>query len=120
MPDSTTLRLAGCSPTPLAHYLKALGVFRLVAEQADPNAAAWWESETFVIKSTLDYSALLQFLLGTYAPTPIVAPWNGGSGFYLADKENKIAPLKAICASPAARFAVTQRSLRYPGHFFRG
>jgi CRISPR-associated protein Csx17 len=28
--------LAGCTPTPLANYLKALGVFRLVAEQKDP------------------------------------------------------------------------------------
>ncbi len=105
MPGSNTLRLAGCSPTPLAYYLKALGVFRLVAEQADPNAVAWWENETFVIKSTLDYSLLLHFLLETYVPTPIVAPWNGGSGFYLADKENKIAPLKAICATPAGRFS---------------
>jgi len=105
MPGSTTLRLAGCSPTPLAHYLKALGVFRLVAEQADPKAVAWWENETFVIKSTLDYSLLLHFLMETYEPTPIVAPWNGGSGFYLADKENKIAPLKAICATPAGRFS---------------
>ncbi len=28
--------LSGCAPVPLAHYLKALGVLRLVAEQADP------------------------------------------------------------------------------------
>jgi CRISPR-associated protein Csx17 len=106
MPDSSTLRLAGCSPTPLAHYLKALGVFRLVAEQADPNAAAWWESETFVIKSTLDYSALLQFLLGTYAPTPIVAPWNGGSGFFSASKETKSSPLRSITATTHRRLAL--------------
>jgi len=25
--------LPGCAPTPLAHYLKALGVLRLLAEQ---------------------------------------------------------------------------------------
>ena len=30
--------LKGCSPAPLANYLKALGVLRLVAEQADLNA----------------------------------------------------------------------------------
>lgn len=28
--------LSGCAPVPIAHYLKALGVLRLVAEQADP------------------------------------------------------------------------------------
>jgi CRISPR-associated protein Csx17 len=89
----------------MAHYLKALGVFRLLSEQVDPQAVAWWESETFVIKSAFDYDHLLHFLLETYVPTPIVAPWNGGSGFYLADKENKIAPIKAICDSPSRRFA---------------
>jgi CRISPR-associated protein Csx17 len=30
--------LGGCRPVPLASYLKALGVLRLVSEQADPNA----------------------------------------------------------------------------------
>jgi len=30
--------LNGCAPVPLAHYLKALGILRLVAEQADPGA----------------------------------------------------------------------------------
>ena len=29
------LTLHGCSPEPLGNYLKALGIFRLVAEQAD-------------------------------------------------------------------------------------
>lgn len=37
---SHTLSLAGCTPEPLGNYLKALGVFRLVAEQADPNVRA--------------------------------------------------------------------------------
>ena len=34
--------LKGCSPTPLANYHKALGILRLVAEQADPTARGWW------------------------------------------------------------------------------
>jgi len=34
--------LNGCAPAPLAHYLKALGILRLVAEQADPEARGWW------------------------------------------------------------------------------
>ena len=41
------LTLHGCSPEPLGNYLKALGVFRLVAEQADPAARAWWEAGAF-------------------------------------------------------------------------
>ena len=39
MPD---IALEGCRPQPLMSYLKALGVFRVVAEQADPEARLWW------------------------------------------------------------------------------
>ena len=45
------LALRGCVPTPLASYLMALGVLRLIsspanhvsAEAADPHARGWWE-----------------------------------------------------------------------------
>lgn len=37
------LKLRGCTPEPLGNYLKGLGVFRLIAEQADPQARAWWK-----------------------------------------------------------------------------
>ena len=36
--------LAGCAPIPLASYLKALGVFRLVAEQKDECARGRWRA----------------------------------------------------------------------------
>jgi len=39
--------LTGCSPTPLANYLKALGILRLVAEQSDASARGWWQDEHF-------------------------------------------------------------------------
>ena len=78
MPD---LRLAGCSPEPLAHYLKALGVLRLVSEQADPDARGFWDGDIFVLRTSLDEPALLSFFAERYAPTPLLSPWNGGSGF---------------------------------------
>ena len=74
--------LGGCSPTPLAHYLKALGVLRLVAEQADAGARGWWEGERFFLATVLDKEELLRFFLDQYRPTPLLAPWNGGSGFF--------------------------------------
>ncbi len=37
-----TIPLKGCTPEPLMNYLKALGIFRLVAEQADPDARVSW------------------------------------------------------------------------------
>lgn len=94
-------KLDGCRPTPLAHYLKALGIFRLIAEQADPVIRGWWKDDTFRIATKLDREALEQFFLNDYAPTPIFAPWNGGSGFYPKDNKSGIDPL---IASTAARF----------------
>jgi len=94
--------LTGCRPEPLGSYLKALGVLRLVAEQCDPEARGSWRGEHFVVRSTLDREALLQFFLERWRPTPVIAPWNGGSGFY--PKDNHEAP-DAICASGNPRFA---------------
>lgn len=92
--------LTGCGPVPLAHYLKALGVLRLVSEQADPMARGWWEGERFRLVARLDRPTLLRFFLEDYAPTPLVAPWNGGSGFYPKDKPDGI---QAIRESEARR-----------------
>jgi CRISPR-associated protein Csx17 len=73
--------LVGCRPEPLGSYLKALGVLRLVAEQADRGASAWWAPDGFVLSSTLDQDALVRFFLNAYRPSPILSPWNSSSGF---------------------------------------
>jgi CRISPR-associated protein Csx17 len=83
MPNRITLR--GCAPEPLIHYLKALGVLRLVAEQLDPDVRGAWQSDAFVISTGKTGEEILNFFLHDYRPTPIVAPWNGGSGFYDGD-----------------------------------
>lgn len=75
-------RLDGCAPTPLAHYLKALGVLRLVAEQADHDARAWWEGDSFRLATRLNHDELGSFFLRDYEPTPLISPWNKGAGFY--------------------------------------
>ena len=87
------LALHGCAPTPLASYLKALGVLRLVSspanhvsgEAAEPRARGWWENERFHLRTTLSRDALLHFFLHDYAPSPIIAPWNGRAGFLEGD-----------------------------------
>lgn len=88
-----TVTLTGCSPVPLAHYLKALGILRLVAEQADTHATGWWNKDRFELNSTLDEAGLVDFFLNRYAPTPVLAPWNGGSGFYRGDNRVAISKL---------------------------
>lgn len=103
MPD---VDLSGCTPIPLASYLKALGVFRLVAEQRDPAARGWWSDDVFVLRSTLDRDALLRFLAEDYRPTPLVAPWGGRSGFYPGSSESTArAALDDIAATSLPRLA---------------
>ena len=77
--------LEGCRATPLAGYLKGLAVLRLVAEQADSAVHGCWRGDVFHLRSNLSEQALLEFFMERYAPTPMVAPWNGGSGFYRGD-----------------------------------
>lgn len=97
-----TVELTGCPAQPLASYLKALAVLRLVSEQTDAQARGWWSPICFVVKTALDREGLLGFFLNQYRPTPVVAPWNGGSGFYPKGRKIGVA---AIETSTDKRFA---------------
>jgi CRISPR-associated protein Csx17 len=76
------IMLNGCAPEPLIHYLKALGVFRLVAEKPDPSVRAMWRGDAFILECENNPDELTAFFLDDYCPTPIVNPWNNGSGFH--------------------------------------
>jgi CRISPR-associated protein Csx17 len=93
--------LAGCAPVPLAHYLKALGILRLVSQQRDASAKGFWKNDIFHLVSALDRDGLVNFFLNDYHPTPIIAPWNGGSGFHPGDNKEAI---DAIASSTSTRF----------------
>ncbi|OYT71751.1 MAG: type I-U CRISPR-associated protein Csx17 [Chloracidobacterium sp. CP2_5A] len=77
--------LKGCAPAPLANYLKALGILRLVGEQADPQARGWWDGERFCLLTKLSKEELETFFLERYEPTPLLSPWNKGCGFFKAN-----------------------------------
>jgi CRISPR-associated protein Csx17 len=79
--------LHGCAPIPLAGYLKALGIFRLVAEQIDPGAKGFWRDERFVLRTRLSQDELVGFFVDTYEPSPIISPWNGRAGFLEGEDE---------------------------------
>lgn len=104
------LILTGCAPAPLASYLKALAVLRLISsppnhvsgQAADPHARGWWENERFHLRTTLSRDDLLRFFLHDYAPSPITAPWNGGSGYYAGDNKDGFDQL--VADNVAARF----------------
>ena len=74
--------LAGCTPEPLAHYLKALGILRLVSEQKDETCRGAWQDDRFALVTTLSREELEKFFLEEYQPTPLLSPWNGASGFF--------------------------------------
>jgi CRISPR-associated protein Csx17 len=94
--------LNGCAPAPLANYLKALGILRLIVEQgADPSARGWWQDEHFHLLTRLTKQELEQFFLARYAPTPLLSPWNKGCGFFKPGDPG-LTPLKE---STAERFA---------------
>ena len=99
--------LKGCAPAPLAHYLKALGILRVVAEQKDPAVRGWWQDEHFCLLTTLAHAELERFFLVEYAPTPFVSPWNKGSGFFSPDDPG----LSPIETSTAPRFEAFRKGI---------
>ncbi len=104
------LELAGCSTRPLGSYLKALGVLRLVSEQADPDARGWWSGDCFQLSSKLTRPDLIRFFVEEYRPTPVLGPWNGGSGFY--EKDRKIG-IDALAGTTSDRFAGYRTSISF-------
>ena len=95
--------LKGCAPAPLANYLKALGVLRLVAEQADKQARGGWDGEYFCLLTKLSKGELEAFFLTQYEPTPLLSPWNKGCGFFKANDPG-LCPLEKSTAPRFQRF----------------
>ncbi|WP_347257899.1 type I-U CRISPR-associated protein Csx17 [Methylocaldum sp.] len=85
---SRLLTLPGCTPEPLGNYLKALGVFRLVVEQADPNAMGYWKDGYFALFSRFAFEdELIGWFKDRYQPSPLPAPWSVNSGWWPPDKQ---------------------------------
>lgn len=79
--------LKGCAPAPLANYLKALGILRIVGTQADKQVRGWWDGEYFCLLTTLSKEELETFFLEKYEPTPFFNPWGARSGYYPGSPE---------------------------------
>lgn len=103
--------LSGCRSAPLAGYLKSIGVLRILAEQKDPRARAHWVGGTFCISTTLSENEILSFFCEEYSPTPVVAPWNGGSGFYPGHNEYAISVLVSSAKPQFQRYRETIEQL---------
>jgi CRISPR-associated protein Csx17 len=92
----------GLQPEPLGSYLAGLGLIRVIGEQADPAATAFWSDSGLVVDTTV--ADLAGWLVNEYVPTPVLSPWNGGSGFGAKDKEPK-RRLGALLARTTPRLA---------------
>jgi CRISPR-associated protein Csx17 len=90
------IQLKGCHPDSVASYLKALGVLRLIHEQTDsyPPAKGYWQNDIFILQSEQTPESLIHFFLRKYKPTPLLAPWNGSTGFYPKDNRKTLDALE--------------------------
>src|ERR1019366_6736391 len=68
-----------------------------------------WDGDAFVLESKLDRASLVSFFLEDYAPSPFVAPWNGGSGFYPGDNTEGV---NLIRSSDSIRFKCYRETLK--------
>ncbi len=98
------VRLSGCGSRPLVAYLKALGVLRAVSRQVDRGARGRWSGSVFELRSNLSADGLRRFFLETFAPSPILSPWNGRSGFYTRGGDTAVQALEAIEHTSDDRF----------------
>lgn len=97
----TMMLLPGCTVRPLANYLKALGVARLISEQWDSGLKCCWQDTVFALSTEAARKDIEDFFCHRYEPTPLISPWNGGSGFYSGDN---CTALEAIMNSRDPRF----------------
>jgi CRISPR-associated protein Csx17 len=107
-PSQMSHLLPGLRPEPLASYLAGLGLIRVLAEQADPDASAAWADDGLAITTTV--ADIAAWLAERYEPTPVLSPWNNGSGFGPRDKEPK-RTLEAIRSHPSPRLEALRQAI---------
>ncbi len=76
-----TIDLSGCTDLPLMRYLSALGVIQAIGTQLDGSARFAWQDGELRVQTTDTADQLVEFFLDHWAPSPIMSPWNGSSGF---------------------------------------
>lgn len=105
------LQLPGLRPDNLMTYLAGLGLVRIVGAQFDRGATSWWEGATLKLDVARD--GLPDYLVDEYRPTPILSPWNGGSGYGEKDKVPREALNKVLTTgSPRlAAFVATNQAI---------
>lgn len=99
--------IPGVRRTSLSNQLAGLGLFRVLAEQADSRARCHFAGSSLAIDTTVDN--LAEWLVDSYVPTPVLSPWNEGSGFGDKDKAPKDA-LSSLLAVESPRLDPLRRA----------
>jgi len=108
-----SLSLGGCTAVTLSGYLQALGLLRALSRQADPAARLHWERDTAVLTTAMTAAELARWLSEDYAPSPVVSPWNAGSGFAGNGKSPAAEQaLQAFRESASPRFAALRAAIQ--------
>jgi len=107
------IRLRGLRATTLAGYLSALGLLRVMSEQLDNRARLQWSGDVPLLTTGHSPEHVIEWLVHAYAPTPIVTPWNSGSGFNDAGKSVRAEELlTAFEHSTHPRFAALAEAIK--------
>jgi CRISPR-associated protein Csx17 len=97
--------LAGVQSQPLASYLTALGVLRIVSLRRGNSILGRFSPRGFELWG-IEASELVDLLLDEWEPSPVLTPWNNASGFYASSKGQLAADaMRAIIASGLPRLA---------------
>lgn len=101
-----TLILPGLRADTLAGYLQGLGLLRVLSTQHDERTTLHWSArDESVLTTSLTKQELVSWLAQSYAPSPVVTPWNAGSGFDTGRRSSLTAEsgLDAVRSSTAPR-----------------
>ena len=83
----TEFLLSGCGTQSIMHYLKTLGIFRVIAMQCAPDITCRWKLEGPYIGG-IEQEKAVQFLAKEYQPTPYITPWNKMGGFFQTNNDH--------------------------------
>ncbi|MDQ7821224.1 MAG: type I-U CRISPR-associated protein Csx17 [Candidatus Eremiobacteraeota bacterium] len=79
-----TVDLPGCKLEPFSSFFKSLGIFRILSEQVSDQIRGYWKEGIFRLEMSQNIN-IIDFFIDKYKPSPILSPWNMGSGFYPYD-----------------------------------
>ena len=109
------IKLGGCGTQTMMHYLKALGIFRVLYMQKNNHIKSVWKDDGFYISAgdNISKGEIMDFFQKEYRPTPMITPWNGGSGFFKNKKSAKATKnLKFITDSKNPRLEEYQKVIK--------